>query len=190
MQNMKSVINRHNTRILTEQRQTTDETNCNCRNKDKCPLSGNCLASNVIYQAEVTKTDNKDKELYIGMTAHPLKHRFSNHMKSFRDPKYAKETALSTYIWDLKNEGKEFIVNWSILKRMKGYESGAARCNLCLEEKLYIMKADKKYLLNKRTEIFSKCRHRTKFSIKNFKDANTGKWKRHAVVTTPHIPLE
>ena len=37
------------------------------------------------------------------------------------------------------------------------------------------MKADKKYLLNKRAEIFSKCRHGTIFSIKNFKDANTGK---------------
>ena len=90
---------------------TTDETNCNCRNKDKCPLSGNCLASNVIYQAEVTKTDDKDKKLYIGMVAHPFKHRFNNHTKSFRDPKYPKETALSTHIWDLKNEGKEFIVN-------------------------------------------------------------------------------
>ena len=123
----------------------------------------------------MTKTNDKEKKLYIGITADPFKHRFSNHMKSFRDPKYAKETALSTYIWDLKNEGKEFIVKWSILKRMKGYESGVARCNLCLEEKPDIMKTDKKYLLNKRTEIFSKCRHRTKFSIKNFKDANTGK---------------
>ena len=42
-----------------------------------------------------------------------------------------------------------------ILKCTKGYESGAKLCNLCLEEKLFIMKAYKKNLLNKRSEINS-----------------------------------
>ena len=168
-----------------------NETNCNLQNKDKCPLSSNYLASNVIYQAKVTKTDEKDKKLYIGMTAHLFKYHFSNHMKWFCNLKYAKETALFTYIWDLKNEGKDFIVKWSILKGMKGYETGVTRCNLCLEEKLHIIEADKKYLLNKWIEVFSKCRHRIKFSITNFKCANTRKWKRHVVVVMiPYIPLE
>ena len=32
-------------------------------------------------------------------------------------------------------------------------------CNLCNNEKLFILKAKKNIILNKRTEIFSNCRH-------------------------------
>ena len=103
------------------------------------------------------------------MTAHPFKHRYNNHTKLFRDHKYSNKTVLSNYMWGLKDEGKDFTVNWSILKHAKGYESGAKLCNLCLEEKLFIMKADKKNLLNNQTEIFSTCRHRNKFLINKIK---------------------
>ena len=79
------------------------------------------------------------------------------------------KTVLSNYVWGIKNEGKDFTVNWSILKRAKGYESGAKQRNLCFQEKLSIMKADKKNLLNKRIGIFSTCRHRKKFLINKIK---------------------
>ncbi len=39
---------------------------------------------------------------------------------------------------------------------------GTHKCKLCLEEKLMIMKQRKKNLLNKRSELFSKCRHVTR----------------------------
>ena len=123
------------------------------------------MTSNIIYKAEISQADSTEKKFYIGMTAHPFKHRYNNHTKSFRDHKYSNKTVLSNYVWGLKDEGKDFTVNWSILKRAKGYESGAKLCNLCLEEKLFIMKADKKNLLNKQTEIFSTCRHGNKFLI-------------------------
>ena len=44
-------------------------------------------------------------------------------------------------------------------------------CNLCLAEKLEIIKADKKRLLNKRTELVSKCRHENRFYLCNFPPA-------------------
>ena len=48
----------------------------------------------------------------------------------------------------------------AILKRAAAYSSGLVkRCNLCLVEKLCIMEAGQKDLLNKRYEIISKCRH-------------------------------
>ena len=43
---------------------------------------------------------------------------------------------------------------------------GAKRCNLCLAEKLAILQADQRTLLNKRSEFVSKCRHRNKFKLK------------------------
>ena len=134
----------------------------------KCPLKGNCLAEGIIYQANVTTTDGTNTKQCIGMIANNFKQRYSNHLKSFRNEKYANETELSKHIWDIKRKNKPFSLTWSVLKRAATYSAGGKRCNLCLEEKLMILKADKRNLLNKRTEIISKCRHENRFYVKNF----------------------
>ena len=41
-------------------------------------------------------------------------------------------------------------------------------CNLCLSEKLQIFRADPNKLLNKRSELVSKCGHRSKFKLPSF----------------------
>ena len=163
---MKNIVNKHNACILNKDKRNNNESYWNCRNKESLPLPGNCMISNIIYKAEISQADSTEKKFYIRMTAHPFKQRYNNHTKSFRDHKYSDKTVSSNYVWGLKNEGKDFTMNCSILKRAKGCESGAKQCNLCLEEKLSVMKAAKKNLLNKRTEIFSTCRHRNKFIIK------------------------
>ena len=167
MDNMKNIINKHNAHILSK-KTTNNENACNCRNKDNCPLQGICLISNPVYKAEVSTTDNTETKLYIGMTSNQFK-RFNNQTKSFRDQKYSNETELSNYIWDLKRKGREPVINWSILKRARAYENGGKPCNLCIEEKLCVMKAVKTRLLNKRSEIFTRCRHQNKFRISNLK---------------------
>ena len=47
MQNIKSVINNHNMKVLNNTVET--EESCNCRNKNNCPLHGKCLTPNIIY---------------------------------------------------------------------------------------------------------------------------------------------
>ena len=79
--------------------------------------------------------------------------QYRNHSKSFRDVKYSNETELSKYIWKLKTDNRAFI-QWSIVKRVAPYTAGSRRCNLCLEEKLLIMKAKNKHFLNRRSEFF------------------------------------
>ena len=59
---------------------------------------------------------------------------------SFRDKKHSNETELSKYIWGLKKSRRNFSLKWSILKRATAYQSGAKQCNLCLEEKLCVLK--------------------------------------------------
>ncbi len=54
---------------------------------------------------------------------------------------------------------EDFDVTWSILKHAFSYTGGSKLCNLCLEEKFFIMKSDKQFLLNNRSEIFSACKH-------------------------------
>ena len=144
---------------------------CNCRRKEECPIPENCLATNVIYKAKVTTTDNAETKKYIGMTSNEFKVRYRNHTKSFRDKKHSNETELSKYIWDLKKGRRNFSLKWSILKRATAYQGGAKQERnaflLCLEEKLFILKAKNENLLNKRSELVSKCRHENKFYLWN-----------------------
>ena len=95
------------------------------------------------------------------MTAGTFKKRYANHKKSLNVPRYSAETELSKYAWKLKKSGKQYNIKWSILKRARAYTAGAARCNLCLEEKVCLLEADKKRLLNKRSELFAKCKTTT-----------------------------
>ena len=87
---------------------------------------------------------------------------------SFRHEKYENQTELSKYIWNLKREGKIFRVKWDILRRAPAYSNLSKRCDLCLAEKLMIITADKSRMLNKRSEIISKCWHQNKFYLSNF----------------------
>ena len=65
MGNMKSAINQHNMRILSKkQPSNAAERKCDGRNSSSCLLQGNCLASNVVYKAEISTSDNKNKDLH------------------------------------------------------------------------------------------------------------------------------
>ena len=53
--NIGMFFQQHN-KYLTENKicQQTTSQQCSCRNKDECPLNGNCLQSTVTYEANVT----------------------------------------------------------------------------------------------------------------------------------------
>ena len=147
MKNVKTTISNHNTRIRSTEPTATKEINCNCRKKDEFPLQKKCLTQVIVYQAEVKSYDNGETNRYIGVTAGEFKDRYINHKKSFELQRYANETELSKHIWKLKRSGRPYNTTWFIPKKAAPYANGRSRCNLCLQEKL----------LNKRSEIFSKC---------------------------------
>ena len=71
MNNTKQIIDIHNKRILNLSEHidetadnTIDNKSCNCRQKNTCPLNGNCLQSSVIYQATVKRNDNRDLKIW------------------------------------------------------------------------------------------------------------------------------
>ena len=74
---------------------------------------------------------------------------------------------LSKAVWDYKNREIELLISWSIVCKAAAFKSGNKRCNLCLAEKLSSEQADQRTLLYKRSELISKCRHRTIFKLKN-----------------------
>ena len=98
--------------------------------------------------------------------------------------RYANETELSKDIWKLKRSGRPYNTTWSILKKAAPYASGRSRCNLCLQEKLLILKFRDKNLLNKRSKIFSKCVHQKQFLAGNVVCARESKYQQSSRART------
>ena len=159
MPNVKQIIDGQNKPILkiaeTAQPQKEGGKTCSCRKKEDCPLDGECLVSEVVYQATVT-TRNKE-ETYIGFTATQFKARYRNHLMSFRHEKRRNETELSKHLP---------LITWKILAKAKPYTNFTKRCNLCTTEKFFLICRPHMATLNKRDELVSTCRYRRKFILR------------------------
>lgn len=164
MPNLERKINDHNKSILGKTLQSPAK-KCNCRTKTNCPMNGECLINNVIYQATVV-TDNK-AETYIGLTGDQFKTRFRNHTASFKDRGKKHATELSKYIWSLKDANTEYTLNWKIMARANSYSNRAKKCNLCITEKYFIIRKPELCTLNRRNELVSTCRHAKKYLLIN-----------------------
>ena len=137
MDNCKTVINKHNFSILSKVKNTsTQDTkdNCNCGKMNECPLNKNCLVNRVVYNAEMKDNEGDIKE-YVGMTSTTFKERYSNHKRKIYG-------TLKTHLESKEHEGS-YNIKWTILKRSTSYRTGAKNCNLCLQEKLKILKRNK-----------------------------------------------
>ena len=166
---MKSIISKHNKKILNSTPPSPIKRTCNCRDRDNCPLNNQCLSSAIVYNANLTAgVESKD---YIGATETAFKSRLGNHRQSFNNQERCHETCLSKYIWDMKNTNANanYDIKWSILHQTFPYQCGTRKCDLCLTEKLLILYSDPACTLNKRSEIMNKCRHNLKYKLKNVK---------------------
>ena len=164
MDNVGKIINAHNKAKLQEENTAMDK--CNCKQPNECPLSGNCLIDNIVYKATVHTAQGTPKS-YIGLCETDFKRRFNNHKLSFTHEDKKQTTQLSKHIWTLKNKNIDFRIKWTVLKKTKSYSNITKRCQLCLWEKYFIIMSDKATTLNKRSELLNKCRHSSKFLLKN-----------------------
>ena len=165
--NIKQIIDGHNKTILSQNmppQQQTPAKPCNCREPDKCPLKGQCLVKEVVYQATITTAERS--ETYVGLTATEFKTRWRNHQMSFKHESKKNDTELSKYLWQLKDQKKDFAISWKILARAKSYSNLTKRCNLCSTEKFYILYKPDMATLNKRNELVSTCRHKRNFLLR------------------------
>ena len=160
--NIASVINTHNKMVISN-KQADIIPDCNCRQKDNCPLSGKCRDNNLIYCVNTTSNEQDNGSSNIGLTENSIKDRIYKHRNSFKYQNKTNSTELSKYIWDLKKQGiTDPSINWSIIDHAKPFINGSKRCHLCLTEKYHIITYPLE-LLNKRSELVSKCRHENKF---------------------------
>ena len=155
--NMKKIVNSHNQKILNNSEKEKSEKTCNCT-KSPCPVQGKCLTDNVVYQATVT-TENEE-QTYIGMAATTFKLRLANHLTSFRYSDKRSTTTLSSYVWDLKDKGVDFNLEWRFIGRAKTFSTVSEICNLCTLEKYHILFTPQMATLNKKEEINNWCPHK------------------------------
>lgn len=176
MDNIKQEISKHNKSVLNENNPNEIIPVCKHKKGNVCPLGGKCKTKGVIYQAKVTRTDNSKEETYVGLAATEFMARYNNHKSSFKkkeddaEPGTAQSTspggtALSQYIISLNDKNIDFTLSWKIIDRGKPYSPESNRCRLCLKEKYYIVCKPGLATLNKRSEMFAACRHRSKFLL-------------------------
>jgi len=165
MPNVKSIINTHNRNIL--HKCDDQKRKCNCINKDQCPIDNECLSENSVYQATVAYNSNgeQNENIYIGISEGTFKKRYANHKKSFAHEKYRNETELSNLYWQLKDQNIVANISWKFLFKCPRYTPSSSKCFLCTNEKLAILEHNSSHLINKRSELTSKCRHRRKFKL-------------------------
>ena len=131
-------------------------------------LDGNCRRQNVIYQATVTT--GTTIESYIGLSSHWLQRtvRKSLDILPTREQK-KRELELSKQVWTLKDANRSFHVQGKVLSNCKPYDKANKNCNLCLQEKIFIICKKHLCTLNKRNELASSCPYRNRFTLGNFR---------------------
>ena len=141
--------------------------NCSRKYKNNCPVQGRCQEKSVVYKA-VVKSENESK-IYYGSTKNEFKTRFLQHMSSFNTNLTKSSTTLAKYVQDLSKRKIKYKISWSIKAKAHTFSSGSKKCDLCITEKLTILKADQKTLINKRDELLSKCPHKRAFYLSSIK---------------------
>ena len=159
MPNMAQAVANHNSKLLSER--AVEEPGCNCMGgKHSCPVDGKCGTAGVIYEAVVTEVTSGKKETYTGLTNRRFKDRLYEHTTSF-NKRGDKKTALSSHIWSLKDRGIQYDLSWRLKDRAATYNPATKSCRLCLKEKWHILYKADGATLNRRSEIFNSCMHKS-----------------------------
>ena len=130
-------------------------------------ISLQCQTEGVVYQATVTRHDNNKEETYIGLTENTFKIRYTQHKHSFRHDQKRNQTALSKYLWTLKDKNIDYTIKWRTVARGRAYTTSTKSCRLYIKEKYFIVFKPQMATLNIRNELGSECRHKKKHLLCN-----------------------
>ena len=99
---MKKIITNHNKNILGKT-PSISKSNCNCRNKEACPLNGQYQTRKVVYESTLSSNQPNYKEKKdFGIAEESFKGRLYNHNLSFRNEFYKNDTELSKELWQIR----------------------------------------------------------------------------------------
>ena len=93
-----------------------------------------------------------------------IKKRWNAHTYSLNHPE-ANQTTLITRTHTLKDDNVKFDIKWEIIEQTKPFNPVSGICALCTRDKFMIAFAPEGATLNKRSEIFSSCRHKQRMLL-------------------------
>ena len=163
--NISSIISGHNKGMLRKPTPNIVR-ECNCRNREQCPMDNKCLNQNIVYEAEITSHPDEVEKNYRGLCSTTFKDRYGVHKEGFKNRAYSKGCELSKYVWLLKDSGKSFDIKWRTLRKVNGRMVGG-ECKLCTTETMLINEhPDKDKLLNQYS--IQKCLHEYKYLLSRY----------------------
>ena len=130
--------------------QQAQEPVCKCRQRP-CPLNGQCSIRDVVYRADIR--DAPEPYFYIGSTAVKFIQSFHLYKHSFNNRGSRNSTSLSMILWQLRNQGHDPKVAFSVISQTKSAGTCSPTCNLCLWEKLQIINKWSPHLLYSRNKV-------------------------------------
>ena len=105
-------------------------------------------------------------KVYFGTAETTFKLRYSNSQKIFKVLKHLGDTELSNKVWRMKKITP--VITWEVVRKCSPHKPNSKGCQVCLNEKSEIATYRGKILLNKKTELISKCRHQNKYTLSKF----------------------
>ena len=133
MSNVKSIISCQNkaqiSKPLNQPKKTKN--NCNCRNKNSCPLEGDCNVWNIVYQAEVITPYSK--ETYIGLCDTTFKERYRNHTCSLRKESTKMQPSSASTYGGFKSK-INYKIKWRKVKQARSYSNTDKKCDVSMGE--------------------------------------------------------
>ena len=135
-----------------------------------CVRVSKCRAENIVYKC-VASVHGYPNKVYLGTAEGDFKQRFYNHRMSFNNEGHSTDTTLSKYVWEIKRKLKIMpSLKWYIIKSVPAYSNISKKCQLCLQEKFEILiYPNPNELLNKTSELTSKCCHVNTFLLSAYK---------------------
>ena len=102
--NFPNTIKSYNNRISSEE-VAQSKPKCNCRQRDTCPLEGNCLNKEIIYQCNLKESTISGGVNYNGFAENTFKSQFYKHRNSVRYECKTNSNELSKHFWEMKRNG-------------------------------------------------------------------------------------
>ena len=159
------LVNRKTTEYV--EKLTPKQVRPDCINKENqaCPVGRKCNLLDKVYRAEIVHNNAEKTENYVGMCSVPFRQRLYIHKHSFK-VHTDNQTELSKRVIQLQKQERKFEIKYAILENRQSYSNTSKQCNFCTAEKFHILKSNYPNMLNKRSEIISKCHHRSRSKLK------------------------
>ena len=120
MDNVSQIIKKYNDRVTKINERSVAP--FYYTDKNNCPMNGNCRVENVVNKCVVSATEKSKEHVYISIAEGDCMQRYCNQTMSFRNQKRKNDTALLTFLWELKKLIKKTPkLTWSVLKVVSLY---------------------------------------------------------------------